>query len=1250
MDFFRITVKEEKDGTLKIYPDWVVGKTKDLMVQGGSFYAVWDEERGLWSRDEFDVARLVDRALYAYAKEAEERGIYYKVMPCSSHSSGVWEKFQRYMRSLSDTHHPLDSRLTFADTEINKEDYVTRRLPYSLSTTATPAWEELMDVLYERSERDKIEWAIGAVVAGDARYIQKFLVFYGAPGTGKSTILNIIQKLFEGYVTTFDAKALGNSNQSFATEVFKGNPLVAIQHDGDLSRINDNARLNSIIAHEEMVMNEKFKASYTAKVNAFLFMGTNQVVKISDAKSGIIRRLIDVRPSERLLEEHRYFEIMEQIEFELGGIAHRCMQRYLNMGKAYYSSYRATEMMLSSNAFANFIEWHFDIFNSEEGITLKRAYTLYKEYAVDNGIERLMPQYKFRDEFRNYFDNFEDRHWDGQHTQRSYFSGFKGLMFERKVEEGNERVIQLAQYDRVYNDSPLNHACADQPAQLANDQGTPRSAWASSTTTLRDIDPTQLHYVQLKKNHIVIDFDLVDEDGEKSLAMNLAAAATWPATYTELSKSGKGVHLHYYYTGDVELLDNVFDVGIEVKTLLGNSSLRRKLTKCNTLDIVTISGGLPLKEKKPVLDTKQVKSEKALRHLIIRNLKKEIHPGTKPSIEFIKSILDEAYEDGLAYNVVDMKPALLAFAAKSTNHRYYCIDIVEKMELAGKNEMEVAPATDPDAPLVFYDVEVYPNLFIVCWKPQGSEEVVKMVNPTPQEMEPLMKLKLVGFNNRRYDNHIIYGRYMGLPNEALYHLSQAIIDGKRSAMFKEAYNLSWADIYDFSSKKQGLKKFMIELGINHMEMDIPWDQPVPEDVIPKVIEYCVNDVRGTEAVFEARHADYVAREILAKLSGLTINHTTQAHTAKIIFGDDKDAQSKFIYTDLSGSFPGYAFDGKESTYRGEVTGEGGYVYAEPGVHENVALLDVASMHPTSAIELDLFGPYTGNFKALMDARLAIKNGDFERARSDDILAGRLGGFLDGAEGNPALAEALSYALKIVINIVYGLTSAKFDNPFRDIRNKDNIVAKRGALFMIDLKHALQERGCTVAHIKTDSVKIPNATAEDIEFVTEFGKEYGYDFEHEATYDKLYLANDAVYIARAGNKWTATGAQFQHPYVFKSLFTGEELTFDDYCETKNVVQGVMYLGDPEEEDPEKMVHVGRTGSFVPVLDGRKLWRVKEGNKYAVTGTKGHLWVERDIARARQEEGTLELDLSYFEKLAEAAVKSIEQYMPLEQFKE
>ena len=234
------------------------------------------------------------------------------------------------------------------------------------------------------------------------------------------------------------------------------------------------------------------------------------------------------------------------------------------------------------------------------------------------------------------------------------------------------------------------------------------------------------------------------------------------------------------------------------------------------------------------------------------------------------------------------------------------------------------------------------------------------------------------------------------------------------------------------------------------------------------------------------------------------------HTAKIIFGNDKNPQKSFVYTDLSKEFPGYKFDAGKSFYRGEDPGEGGYVYAEPGIYKNVALLDIASMHPTTIEILNLFGKYTKNFSDLKNARMAIKRKDFESARK--MLDGRLAPYLENEDG----ADKLAYALKIVINIVYGLTSAKFDNPFRDYRNKDNIVAKRGALYMIDLKHDLIEAGYSPVHIKTDSVKIPKASKKAIDFVIEHGKRYGYDFEHETTYDNFCLVNDAVYIARKGN--------------------------------------------------------------------------------------------------------------------------------------
>ena len=1254
MAFYQIRSKETRNG-LEIYPDFIVQRSQDLMVQGRTFYAIWDEEAGLWSRDEYDVQRLVDRDLEAEAERIEkETGVRPNVKYMSSFGSNVWTQFRKYLANISDNNKPLDSKLQFANSEIKKTDYASKYLSYPLEEGDISAWDELVGTLYSVEERAKIEWAIGSIVSGDSKSIQKFFVFYGPAGSGKSTVLNIVQKLFDGYTTTFDGKALGRSDGTFATEAFKYNPLVAIQHDGDLSKLEDNTRLNSIVSHEPMTMNEKYKPSYTAKSNALLFIGTNQPVKITDAKSGIIRRLIDIHPTGVRIPVRHYNTLLSQVEFELGAIAAHCLKVYLEMGKNYYNGYRPLEMMLQTDVFFNFIEAHFDIFKSQNYTTLKQAYGLYKEWCEESGIHRPLPQYKIREELRDYFDEFKDRGEIDGELVRSLYSGFNAEKFKIPKENDEDLPAFSLVMDEV--DSLFDTTFADCPAQYANKEGTPAQVWAKVKTTLLDIDTTQLHYVKISEKHVVIDFDLKSTNGISSLERNLEAASEWPPTYAELSKSGEGVHLHYEYMGDPNELARTYSDGVEIKVFTGDASLRRKLTVCNAVSIAKIAERLPLKPKKEkMLKAKTITSEKGLRELIERNLRKEIHPGTKPSIDFIAYILDEAYESGLKFDVEDMRSKILAFANNSTNQASTCIKTVQKMKFKSEEEIgSDATVKISDDRLVIFDVEVYQNLFVICWKFRGSDTVVRMINPSQAEVEALTKLKLVGFYNRRYDNHILYAAVLGYTIPQLYALTRKIIiDNNRNAMFAQAYNLSYADIWDISSVKKSLKQFEIDLGIHHMELDFPLDQPVDEADWPRVVEYCVNDVQATEILLEDRWEDFVARQILAELSGLTINDTTQRHTAKIIFGDEKNPQKYFVYTDLSEQFPGYSFDAGKSFYRDENPGEGGYVYAEPGIYKDVALLDVASMHPTSIELLNLFGPYTTRFSDLKQARLAIKRRDYKTARK--MLDGRLAPFLE----DESRADELAFALKIVINSIYGLTSASFPNPFRDSRNKDNIVAKRGALFMIDLKHALQDRDYKVVHIKTDSVKIPDATAKIIKFISKFGEDYGYEFEHETTFDKLCLVNDAVYIALkvvqedtgCHKVWKAVGAQFQHPYVFKTLFSGEELVFDDFCENKNVIQGTMYLDRKEHSkdeplDHRNMRHLGRTGRFVPVIEqGGTLYRVKDEKYYVVAGTKGHHWVEAEIAKTMP---NLQIDMSYFAKLADDAVKTIEQFGSFEEF--
>ena len=1231
MDFYQVKERETKNGT-EVYADFVVRPSRDLMVRGGAFYAVWNEKAGLWSTDEYDVQLLIDGDLFAHAERLEG--------PCtvralSSYRSKMWQEFRSYVGNMPNSHIQLDGTLAFADTPPRKADYSSKRLPYTVKAGDMKAYDRLMGVLYSPEEREKLEWAIGSIVSGDSKKIQKFFVLYGEAGTGKGRFLNILASLFRGYEVIFDAKALTGSSNAFATESFKSNALVGIQHDGDLSRIEDNTLLNSIVSHEEIIINEKYRSPYSGRVNALLFIGSNNSVRITDAKSGLIRRLIDVHPTGDRFAPVEYEALMQGIAFELGAITHHCLAVYRKLGQNHYSSYRPMDMIIRTDVFYNFLVANYELFSDQDGTTLKQAWALYKVFCDEGGYDWRLNQGRFRDELRNYFKHFTERGRVGDKQVWNLYSGFRSEKLSvGRVEEEKTPTVMLEE-----TVSLLDELLRDQPAQYANDAGTPNKPWSKVKNTLADIDTSELHYVKPGQQHVVIDFDLADDAGEKNLVLNLEAASMWPPTYGELSQGGSGVHLHYIYEGDVAELSNTYSPGIEVKTFNGDASLRRRLTRCNAIPVATIGSGLPLKEKR-VLDAEVMRSERALRDLILRNLRKEIHPGTKSSCDFIWKILEDAWNSEMPYDVTDMRGRILAFANGSTNHSVYCVKLVQSMKFASEAAPKPAAAEPKDDRIVFYDVEVFPNLFVVCWKYRGDPTIVRMINPSPATIEELVKTNLVGFNNRRYDNHILYARIMGYDNRNLYLLSKRIVAGDSSGMFGDAYNLSYADIYDFSSLKQSLKKFQIELGLDHKELGLPWDEDVDEGLWEKVTDYCANDVVTTEQVFDDRKQDFMARQILADLSGLAVNDTTQRHTAKIIFGDKRDAQKEFVYTDLATIFPGYTYEAGKSVYRDEVTGEGGYVYAEPGMYTNVAVLDVASMHPTSIELLDLFGPYTRNYAALKSARVAIKRGDYDKARG--MLGGALAPYLESPED----ARALSFALKIVINIVYGLTSASFANPFRDPRNKDNIVAKRGALFMVDLKHAVQQKGFKVVHIKTDSIKIPDATPEIIEFVTLFGEKYGYEFEHEVTYEKFCLVNDAVYVAKTEDgKWTATGAQFQHPYVFKTLFSKEAIDFNDYCEIKTVT-AALYL-DFGEGAPH---FVGRAGSFVPVQPGTgggTLLRGKDGQFHAASGTKGFLWREAVTVRELGLEDTI--DLEYFRKLTDAALSSISQYGDAEWFR-
>ena len=46
MDFYQICVREiekgPRKGEMEVFPDFKVGRSKDLMIRGKTFYSIWD--------------------------------------------------------------------------------------------------------------------------------------------------------------------------------------------------------------------------------------------------------------------------------------------------------------------------------------------------------------------------------------------------------------------------------------------------------------------------------------------------------------------------------------------------------------------------------------------------------------------------------------------------------------------------------------------------------------------------------------------------------------------------------------------------------------------------------------------------------------------------------------------------------------------------------------------------------------------------------------------------------------------------------------------------------------------------------------------------------------------------------------------------------------------------------------------------------------------------------------------------------
>lgn len=175
-----------------------------------------------------------------------------------------------------------------------------------------------------------------------------------------------------------------------------------------------------------------------------------------------------------------------------------------------------------------------------------------------------------------------------------------------------------------------------------------------------------------------------------------------------------------------------------------------------------------------------------------------------------------------------------------------------------------------------YDIESLRNLFILCDSPVDDDSVrVYVIHESRNDLEGLLeyltsKVSHIGFNNLNYDAQLT--QYI-LDNRAklrlmrgaecannIYKFSQEVIaltsNGGWPPYPKWKLKIPQLDLFkiwhfDNKARRASLKwvQFMIDW-YNVEEMPIPHTSSVPEEKIPEVVSYCINDVLSTKEFYK----------------------------------------------------------------------------------------------------------------------------------------------------------------------------------------------------------------------------------------------------------------------------------------------------------------------------------------------------------------------------------------------------------------
>lgn len=273
------------------------------------------------------------------------------------------------------------------------------KLGYDFDPTATCGrWLRFINEILEDDE-DRIailQEAFGYCL-WDTTELETFFVFIGSGANGKSTTLNILEKMLD----TRNCEALSPTDIDDKVMVLRlRNKLANICSDmDDMDKIGERM-IKKIASGETLVGNPKFKDTVDWKSSVKLFFATNMLPRFVDITQGIWRRAVIIPFDVRITNEQKDTQLLTKLEAELPGIFNWAIQGMMRLIK----NREFSESLECQRTHKEYRRLCFPILSFldeetitgiEESVSTDVLYQKYCEWCKENGLSKPKPLHMF---------------------------------------------------------------------------------------------------------------------------------------------------------------------------------------------------------------------------------------------------------------------------------------------------------------------------------------------------------------------------------------------------------------------------------------------------------------------------------------------------------------------------------------------------------------------------------------------------------------------------------------------------------------------------------------------------------------------------------------------------------------------------------------------------------------------------------------------------------------------------------------